>query len=135
VFTTYFATELTQISGREDYDQLDEYASFSNYRLEGIDDMDIKDIKSEAYYTLINSGDRYKALNLCNLKRNANSSGIDTIEYRFFASTFTAKRIRAIVDFLWTVTKNAKTISWKNVMDFNCWMKGIKPETLSTLGL
>ena len=135
VFTNYFSRRLTNISGREDLDQLDEYASFYYYGFDYIDTSNVNELKSWSYEALINSGDRYKALNLCNVKRYVDSGCIDTIEYRFFASTFKAKRIRAIVDLLWTITKNAKTVSWNNVTNLNCWLKGIKQETRDTLGI
>lgn len=65
---------------------------------------------------------RYKALNL--RKK-------ETIEFRFLRGTLNYKTFKASLDFLLTLVKNCKKVTWKNIDNTKMWLEGIEENTIS----
>ena len=68
-------------------------------------------------------GDRYWAVNLCNMNKGENSS---TIEIRICRGTLKAETTVASFDFFLHIVRNAKNIPWKDIGNLKLWFKGIK---------
>ena len=68
-------------------------------------------------------GDRYWAVNLCNMNKGENSS---TIEIRICRGTLVASTTVASFDFFLHIVRNAKSVPWKDISNLSRWFKGIK---------
>lgn len=67
-----------------------------------------------------NSESRYHNVNITNGK---------TIEVRVFRGTLNADTLRATIDFVATIARNATRIAWTRINDVNAWLEGIAPAT------
>jgi hypothetical protein len=77
--------------------------------------------KDYAKKSVKSSDGRYKCVNT----KNEN-----TIEIRIMRGTLKSSTFFASIDFILTIAKNSKKISWTKAHSWNEWLKGVKPETL-----
>lgn len=78
--------------------------------------------EAEQYGKKKKDAGRYFAIN--NTNRN-------TVEIRITRGTLNYNTFMACIDFMLTVAKNSRRISWANVENPAEWLKGLKPDTLN----
>jgi len=59
-----------------------------------------------------------------------NTTNHDTVEIRIMRGTLKYTTFMASFDFIYTIAKNSKCITWNSVDDLSQWFKGMKSETL-----
>lgn len=62
-----------------------------------------------------------------------NNTNYATIEIRITRGTLNYTTFKACIDFMLTVAKNSRRISWKNAEKAGEWLKGLQPETIEYL--
>lgn len=80
--------------------------------------------------TMIEKDYAKKSVKCCDRYKCVNTTNRHTIEIRIMRGTLKSSTFFASIDFILTIAKNSKKISWAKAHDWKEWLKGIKPQTL-----